>query len=66
MEWLVIQLRAKGLTSAEVSLGVDGHTDACVRLASGGRRPSTGQADHCSCAYVFILRWIKFSYGYCK
>lgn len=32
------------LTSAEGSLGAVGQTAECVRLASSGRRPSTGQA----------------------
>ena len=65
MERLVIQLPAKRLM-AEVTLGADGHTAESVRLAFAGRRPSTGQADHCSCACVFIFRRTKFSYGHCK
>ena len=63
---LVIHLRAKRLSSDEVNLGTEGHTAESVRLASRGRRPSIGQADHCSCAYVFILRRTKIFYGYSK
>ena len=38
---LVIQLRVRRLTFAKAGREADGHTaDECVRLASGGRRPS--------------------------
>ena len=39
-ERLVIQLRVRRSTSAKAGRGADGHTAECVRLASGGRRPS--------------------------
>ena len=54
---LVIQLRVRRLTStAKDSVRAVGHTVDCVKLASGGRHPLTGQA--------LIMTFVALSQGF--
>ena len=60
------EISREAVNYSKDSLEAVGHTKECAGLASSDRRPSTCQADHSRCAYLYIRWYIRADIAFCN